>query len=605
MSQDTEKTTNDIDQLVSHVALPVDPPKDGEPLTVKQPTAHPENTEDAVVEQIERQDAADELDEKLEQEAEPEEPMLIVTPEKHKFLARLARPMFWFKTCLFLLVVLIFAWLITPSRLWLLNTVGLRSNFDVTTVVKVDQGTAPLLKNATVTINGAVYHTNNNGTLHVTLPYGFLHIVVSKQGYETITKDETLDFDPFFDKLGGASADQAMRAPIFALKSVGIAVNFVAKDWLSGKPITVGKYSIGDVVAQPDPQGNVSLVIPATDAKTVAMITTFGGNTYADTTVTVTLKNTSQDILFVPAGKDYFISKRTGQFAVYSTNLDGSDVATLVPGSANETGGVVFSASPSGKYGVLASTRDSTHDSFGSLQQKLYVVDTATGKLTAMDVGLQFTIVDWQGDTVVYQVTQHNSNGATVTKLASLNITTGVLTNVATAGSIQVSRIALNSVLYLTDTNELHVVPIKGGTDKTLGTNVTKLTQTDAMTFAYLSGSTWGQYNVNTSQVSATSVPASTTRAFVAANSADGQTQLVVDSIDGTPTLFAKAVAGGQETKLVGDANLTAPMHWVGNVAVYRVGTADYAIGASGGTAKKIIDVSPTLQTNHDYFTFN
>lgn len=593
MGQQTEKTTEEIDELV----------KD-EPKTDKPETKKAESAEEKAVEQIEEQDKADALDELYDKESNPEEPMLVVGEEKHKFLARLKRPMFWFKVFLLLIVIFIFAWLITPSRLLLLNTVGLRSNFDVTTTVAVDKGTPPMLKNATVTINGKAYHTDDNGKLHLKLPFGFLHVVVTKQGYETITKDETLDFDPFFDKLGGAAADQAMRAPTFAMKSVGIAINFTARDWLTGQPITSGQFSVGDVAAQPDPQGIVSLTIPATDAKTVRLSAKFDA-TYQNVTKDVTIQTGTQDIFFAPAGKDYFISKRDGGYAVYGINLDGSGLNVLVPSSPHETGAVTFSASPSGKYGILASTRDATHDGFGSLQQKLYVVDTSTGKLTPMDSGLQFTIIDWQGDTVVYQVSTHNTNGVTVTRLASLNIVSGAQTNLATVNALNVARVALANVVYLTDTGELHIVPVKGGVDKSLGTGVTKLTQPDAVSVAYLSGSTWAQYNINTSQTSTIPVPASTTRAFVNGTSSDGQSNLIADTIDGKLTLIAKAVSGGQETKLYTGNDMTGPIHWIGSVAVYRVGASDYAVSPSGGAPKKITDVSPSQTQANDYFALN
>lgn len=594
MGQQTEKTAEEIEELV----------KDA-PKTEPRKNPDTESSEDKAIEQIEEQDQADALDDLYDKESDPEEPMLVVGEEKHKFLARLKRPMFWFKVFLLLLVIFIFAWLITPTRLWMLNTVGLRSNFDVTTVVAVDKGTPPMLKNATVTINGTAHHTDDSGKLHLKLPYGFLHVVVAKQGYETITKDETLDFDPFFDKLGGAAADQTMRAPTFAMKSVGIAINFMAKDWLTGLPITSGQFSIGDVAAQPDPQGQVSLTIPATDAKTVSLVAKFD-DTYQNVTKDITLPAAAtQDIFFAPAGKDYFISKRDGGYAVYGINLDGSGLNTLVPASPHETGGVTFSVSPSGKYGVLASTREATHDGFGSLQQKLYVVDTSTGKLTPMDAGLQFDVIDWQGDTVVYQVSTHNTGGVTVTRLASLNIVSGAQTNLATINEVNAARVALNNVVYLTDTGELHIVPIKGGVDKSLGTGITKLTQPDATSVAYLGGSIWAQYNINSSQTSTIPVPASAARTYVNATSGDGQTNLIVDTVDGKLTLIAKAVSGGQEKKLYTGNDLTGPVHWVGNVAVYRVGASDYVVSPTGGAPKKITDVSPSQTQTNDYFALN
>lgn len=195
---------------------------DSEPPKPRAPgTASHANNEDKLVDQIAAEDKKDAIDDLYDSESEPEEPMLVTGEEKNGLLARLKRPKFWFLLFLFLLVVGVFAWLITPSRLWLLNTVGLRGTVNLASVVAAAEGTPPILKNATITINGHDYHTDDTGKLAVSLPYGPLHIVVSKPGYETITKDQTLDFDPFFYYLGGKQADAAVRQQTFQLKKCG------------------------------------------------------------------------------------------------------------------------------------------------------------------------------------------------------------------------------------------------------------------------------------------------------------------------------------------------------------------------------------------------
>jgi hypothetical protein len=562
--------------------------------------------EDKVVAEIAAEDGRDTLDDLYDKESTPEEPMLVTGDEKHKWLAKLKSPKLWLGVAVAVIIVLIFVWLITPSRLWALNLVGQRAQVDIGTLVAATEGEPPVLKNAKVTVNNKDYQTDDHGKLRLNLPYGDTHIVVSKQGYESITKDELLDFDPFFHYLGGKQVDATARNLSFAMKSVGIPVKFTAKDWLTAQPIDFGKFSVGDVEAEPNTQGEVTMTVPATDAKTVQVQVKFGG-TYADTAIELTLASKNQEFSFINAGKEYFISKRSGTYGVYSSNLDGSGVADVVAGSASETGDVAFSVSPSGKYGVLATTRDAAKDGFGSLQQKLYIVDLATNKLTAVDTALRFKLADWSGDTLVYATSEHSAgSAATIGRVASIDAAAAKQTTLASAGGITVARVSLGSAVYLTDTNELRAVKIKGGGDKSLGTGVSQLVQTDADRYAYQTADhNWHQYNANADQVTTATTPTSLSRVFLANPSADGQTQLVVDTVDGNLALIAKKVAGGQETKLFAGAGLSGPIRWVGNVAVYRVGSADYVVSPGGGQPKKITDVSLTVPNSNDYFGLN
>lgn len=568
-------------------------------------TLPPAESEDQIIDQIARESVV--TDEQIDKESDPIAPTIITGQKEHHRLRRflLSRKL-WLPLLFILVISVIFTWLITPSRAWLLNTLGFRATLTIGTTVATPQGTPPTLKNVTVKVNGQTYYTDAHGNARIATTYGDKHIVVSKQGYDTQTKDVTLDFDPFFYYFGGKQADRVMNTLDFSLKNVGIPIAFTVKDWLSGLPITFGTFAIGDVSAQPDAHGNVSLAIPATDAKKVQMSAVFGKN-YTDTTFDFALdKTTGQQLTFVPAGKDYFISKRSGQLAVYSANVDGSAVTQVIPGSPNETGDMAFSASPSGKYGVLASTRDGTRDNFNSIQQRLYLVDLTTNTLTPLDTALRFQFADWSGDTLVYTADVHDGSGATVQRLASLDAPRAQLANLASASVFSVVRLSLGNAVYLTGTKDLKTIKVKGGIEKTLGTNVQQLTQTDTAVFAFqLGDSSWHQYNANADQVAGAATPSSTNRAFLGYTSADGQTELVVDIVDGKPTLIAKKVAGGHESELFTDANLHGPIRWAGNTAVYSVGSADYAISPDGGSAHKITDITAAQTSNNDYFNLN
>lgn len=593
-----------IDSLTDLLEDDEKPKEQSPPEPRSAGTGSHSNNEDKLVAQIEAEDADGQLEDDLRKQATPEAPMRVIGEKKQSWFSIFKRPRFWVLFILALLVAAVFVWLIRPSRLWALNTLGLRAQVTVTAVVAVTEGTPPVIKNAIITANGAEHLTNEQGQVTLSLPYGQLSIVASKPGYEPVTTEKLLDFDPFFHRLGGAQADEAVRNQTLALKNVGVVVGFTAKDWLTGLPITAGNFSVGDITAQPDSSGKVLLTLPATDSAKVMVRGTFAADfTTAD--VELSLGETDQEATFIPAGDHYFVSKRTGQYAVYSSKLDGSGVAEVVPASAAETGDISFSVSPSGKYGVLASTREATRDSFGSVQQKLYVVDLATKKLTAVDTALRFSLVDWSGDLLVYKSSNHTGSGSTVQRLATLDATQGKKANITIDDTYSVVRVRLGSVMYVRADRELRTVRVTGGTEKSLGSGVKQLVQTSANVFGYqLADNSWHSYDVNASEPVAATTPTSTTRAFLATASANNQTQLVFDTVDGAPTLLAKNVGNGQEAKLFSGVGLSAPIRWVGNVAVYRNGSADYVVSPRGGAPKKITDISPTI-AQHDYFTFN
>jgi hypothetical protein len=443
-------------------------------------------------------------------------------------------------------------------------------------------------------------------------------IVAKKTGYQDTTQSVLVDADPFFYLLGGKKRDEADRMIKFQMKAVGITLKFQAKDWLTDAPLSFGAFSVGDIVAKPNDQGVVQLVLTATDAKTSQVKAAFGGS-YNDKTFDVPLNGTQPAISFVPAGKEYFVSNRSGGRAVYSSDIDGNNVTEVIAASSRETSAMNFTPSPSGKYGVLTSTRDNKRDSQNVLLQQVYIVDLTTKKLASVDSGQWVNFVDWLGDTLVYTVGERPAGSSVVMqRLASVNVVTGKQTTLSTGLTLGALRVALDSVIYQynhdsTDSDadsknpELRVTPIKGGTEKNLGYQVQQLAQTANDTFAYRTADgAWHEYNVNNSQNKNASAPTNPDRAFVGATSADGQTRLIVGSVDGKVALIAQSVANGQEKTLYSNVDITGPVHFVGNTIVFRQGSADYALSLAGGAPKKITDVtipSKPLGSPSGYFS--
>lgn len=535
-------------------------------------------------------------------------------PKKRHFWRR---KKFWLTSLFIVVVGLAFAWFITPSRYFIVNLFGLRGTITVktTTAAGANQPTS-LLKQVTVMLNSTQWQTDAHGNLSAKVPYGDYTVTAKKTGYSTVTQQAEVDFDPFFHLLG-KGPEVAPPSLTMQLTAVGIPLTIHARDWLTGDPITYGAFTVGQQVARPNQQGDVSVTLPPTDAQSATVMTAFGGG-YTDKQFTVQLNGTPATILFVPEGTDYFISSRNGTPTIYSSNLDGSNAAQFMAPANNETAAMAITVSPSGKYGVLASTRGGIHDAQGNLLQQLFVIDLSNKSMTSVDQAQWFNFVDWQDDTLVY-----TANGSAGTqRLGAINTATATRTNLATAATFSTVRIALGMVAYIrnaaagdataSQNPELRVVNIKGGTEKSLGYNVQQLAEIDPQTLAFQVGDgTWRNYNVNTAQIKTAAAPASAKRAYLATASPDGQTRIALDTIDGKPVIIARDVGSGQEKQLYTASGITGPLRILDGQLIFRIAdgtqTADYIMALGGGAPKKITDVTvPTLPFTRptNYVTF-
>ena len=536
-----------------------------------------------------------------------------------KLKALLRSRKFWVGLVATILVVGTAMWFIEPTRWWLVNAVGARTSITIMTI-SPGEGKAKVsqLRNVTVTVDGKTYKTDDKGKLHAdSVPFGKVVVTAKKAGYQDVTYNAVLDFDPFLHKFGGKEADDAARSIELSMKATGIPVAFKLVDFLSGKPVTTGEFTIGDTVAKPDDQGLVSLKIPGTDASKVTVSTNFGG-TYADKKFDVTLGSSDvPTITVVPGGKHYFVSKRSGVLTVYSSNLDGSDVQVIVTGTGQETDATAFAVSPDGKYGILSSSRDGARNAKLDMLQRIYVVDLTSKQISRVDEGITVSFADWSGDTLIYTTTTYDSTtNKYPTALRSVDAASKRVYNFEASDYISVSTVGFDKVLYQKYTNSgsdvaispvLREAGVNGSTAKTLGekTDYDSYLQLDfdRVAFKTAQDQAWHEYNLNTDQLKTISQPSTGSNTIQYLNTAnnDGSKRLMIDRVDGKYTLIVKDTATGSLTPLYGAGGLGGPIRWIGDVIVYRVvnnqETADYAVSLNGGQPKKITDVTATSST--------
>lgn len=258
-------------------------------------------------------------------------------------------------------------------------------------VAVTDSKTGGVVSSAQVVVAGKSAETNGQGVAVVkSVPLGKQTVKVTKQYYEDTSTSVTIGF----------SSSQKFNVKT---KATGRLTKVHVGNSVSGKPLAEVEISDGQhVLARTDEAGNATLVLAV---GTTSKNMTLSRSGYNDTKVTV--KASDDKILensfgITPVGKLYFLSKLSGKIDLVKTNLDGTQRETVFSGTGKEDDiGTVLLASRNWKYLALLSRHDST-------LPKLYLIETENDKVTTMDEGnASFSLVGWQDNTFIYQVTRN------------------------------------------------------------------------------------------------------------------------------------------------------------------------------------------------------
>lgn len=259
------------------------------------------------------------------------------------------------------------------------------------TVVVQDKTTHKPVSNATVILAGQNRLTDNNGVARLHVPVGHGQILVQKKYYQDLSQAVLVGF-------------KAGSAPRLNLQATGRQVPLQITNKLTTKPIENVLIKTADTTAKTGRDGSVTLVLPANQTTVLATLSAEG---YLPQTVTVKVtdqKDPANYWQLVPAGRIYFLSKRSGKIDVVKTNLDGSDRQVVLAGTGREDErDTILLASRDWKYLVLKSKRDGQN-------AKLFVIDTASGSATVFDEGqADFRLAGWSGHWFVYNVDRSNT----------------------------------------------------------------------------------------------------------------------------------------------------------------------------------------------------
>jgi hypothetical protein len=251
----------------------------------------------------------------------------------------------------------------------------------------VDAETNLAVSSAVVEIDGKKVSTNGKGEAKLELKPGPAELRTSKNYYKTASQQVTVP-------IGEQQQVEQVR-----LRATGRQLPVVLVNAITGQPVANGTIKAAGTEAKTDKEGKAVIVLPAD--KQEGFAATVQAEGYNPSTASLTVKTANvqpQTLTIVPSGRVYFLSNQSGKIDVVGTNLDGSDRKTVLEGTGKEDQyGMGLWATKDWKYIALKAQREAT--------PKLYLIETATGKLTVMDEGdATFEPVGWSDHHFVYTV---------------------------------------------------------------------------------------------------------------------------------------------------------------------------------------------------------
>ncbi len=258
----------------------------------------------------------------------------------------------------------------------------------------VDTDSQKPVSGATVVLGGKVTTSDRNGKATLNdIAVGEYRLKVSKKYYRDTSLPYTV---PLLTRPGDVQP---------SLKATGRTVELTVVNSISGVPVAGAQITISGTTALSNDSGIASVILPVKADQQTGTVKKAG---YNDAAVAVTVTNSDDqklNLAFVPSGKLYFLSKRTGVINVNRSNLDGSAPEVIVAGTGQESDySTVLLATTDWRYLALHTTRDSD-------KPKIYLIDTSTNKMTVIDEGAaNFQLAGWTGHSFVYRADRNTAN---------------------------------------------------------------------------------------------------------------------------------------------------------------------------------------------------
>ncbi len=494
--------------------------------------------------------------------------------------------------------------LIPPSRYFILNNVGVRSSLSVKVI---DNGTLQPLKNVEVSAAGVSALTDSEGVARLDhLKLGATTLIIEKRAFEEVRKPITVGWGS--NPLGD-----------FNLSAVGTQYSFVVTDYFSGKPIDKAEATSGEGNAIGDEEGKLVLTLDTAgkaDDEPIEIHITAAN--YRSETVTIAAGNKEvQNVKMVTARKHAFVSKRSGNYDVYTIDADGKNEKKIVTGTGIERSDLALLPDKSGEYAAFVATRENVRNNDGYLLSTLYTINIKDGSLTKVDQSEQVQLIGWSDDGRISYVKIAAGASAANPKrnrLMSYSPSTGSTPKELYATNYFNDVLMIGNKIYYAPSADFQDPPKSGlFSVQPDGTAVTTIydkpvwtifrTSYDTLTLSAEGG--WFGHKLGGTTVTPNSLAATYSRFYT--DGPDGKTSAWIDERDGKGVLLNYDKATDKDATLLTKTGIKTPLYWLSpTLLVFRVSdsreTADFVMSVNGGDAKKITDVTDTKATERWFY---
>ena len=577
---------------------PVDPEKTIEEAITESESKNEEKSDeeiDAAVDDIvktESDTALAEADAKLEAATTPKK-----KDWKQKVCSVIATwwrtPMYRNTTFAVLGILIVLCIFIPTTRYATLNLFGVR----VTSSMRVvDSQTQLPLKNISVQIQDQEALTDDDGNVDFSgLKLGSTELSITKRGYAENIQNIIL----------GWGSNPIGNQPLVA---TGEQFRFVLSDWQSNEPVLNGEATSGENSAIADDQGLIILTVGEEDIAEVEV--TINAEGYREETITDEQLEQEEILLaMVPSKKHAFVSNRSGQYDLYSIDVDGKNEAVVLGATGEEREVPQVIVHPTRDIIAFVSSRDGERNSDGFALDGLYIVDLNSSETKRVTRSEQMQVIGWSGDDLVFwQVVEGTSAGNPQrSKLISYNERTTERTEIAAGNYFNDVELVGNKLYYAISSfavpqsfAKLYAAEI-GATDneKILDSQVWNIFRTGYDTLLFSAeNQKWYEQSGDGQPEEVPQQSSPTVRRFV--DSPNGEKTAWVEIRDGKGVLLSSNTDKINEDQILALPGVDQVLQWVSDdTLIFRVitnsETADYVVSlAGGGVPIKLTDVTAT-----------
>lgn len=501
--------------------------------------------------------------------------------------------------CILLVIAGVFA--VPSSRYFILNNVGVRSS---SSVVVLDQKTSQPLKNVEVQLDGQSGKTDKEGKVKLAnIKLGSQTLVVKKPAFANDERKVTIGW-------GSNPLGEVHLIP------VGSQYTFKLTDFLSGKPIKDAEATNGESSAQTNDNGEIILTIP--NGKETEIEVAVTADNYRTENLLLAISNKEvRNLQLVPARKEAFVSKRTGTYDVYKIDVDGKNEEKIFAGTGSEREDTMaLVPHPTKEVTAFASTRGQAKNQDGFLLSTLTLIDLGTKETTKIADSERVQIVGWIGDKLVYVKIAQGASAADNDRhrLMAYDIDSNSDKELASTNYFNDVMIAKGAIYYspaiykVNGSIGLFKMNADGSNKQTVyDKEVWNLFRTDYDSISASVGQDWYKYQIGSNSFTKADGPPATLKSRIYVDSPDATRSLWVDDRDGKGVLLAYDVSTNKDNSAQSSAGLKNPVRWLDNDhLVYRINnsqeTADYVLSLSGGSPKKISDVTNIAGLDRWYY---